>query len=85
MSDITEQTLEGELKALIAGIVEIDPGKLTPEASFVEDLGMDSMMALEILASVEKKYALKIPEDNLAKISSLKQVVELVKELMGKK
>lgn len=85
MSDNNDQSLEGELRALIAGIVEIDPGKITSEASFVEDLGMDSMMALEILASVEKKYALKIPEDNLAKISSLKQVVELVKELVGKK
>ena len=76
------QTLEGELKDLIAEIVEIDKVKITPDASFVEDLGMDSMMALEILASIEKKYGLRIPEENLVKITSLAEVVKLVREFV---
>lgn len=48
-------TLENELKEIVAKIVEVDPEKITPEARFVEDLGMDSMMALEILAAIEKR------------------------------
>ncbi len=84
MAEINTQVIENELKTLIAGIVEMDEAKITPEANFVEDLGMDSMMALEILASVEKKYSLRIPEENLAKISNLKQVTGLVTEFMGK-
>ena len=78
-------TLEKELKALIAEIIEVEEDKITLEASFVEDLGMDSMMALEILAATEKKYGLKIPEEYLTKITNLKQVVEVTKELMSKK
>jgi len=78
MPEIIPETLEGELRGIVADIVEIDEGKITPEANFVEDLGMDSMMALEILATVEKKYKLKIPEENLTKLTDLKQVVELV-------
>ena len=77
--------LEKELRTLIAEIVELEEEKITPDASFVEDIGMDSMMALEILAAIEKKYSLKIPEEYLTKITSLKQVVEVTKELMGKK
>jgi acyl carrier protein len=76
--------LEEELRAIIAEIVEIEPEKVTPEANFVEDLGMDSMMALEILASIEKRYKLKIPDEKLTKITNLTQVIELVTEYLNK-
>ena len=84
MGKIDKNTLENDLKKLIAEIVEIEPDKITPDANFVEDLGMDSMMALEILASVEKKYKLRIPEENLVKITNLNKIVELVDKLLNK-
>lgn len=84
MATIDAKKLEDELRSLIAEIVEIEPEKITPDASFVEDLGMDSMMALEILASIEKKYKLRIPEENLIKIADLNKVVELVGKLLNK-
>ena len=80
MAKVQEEVLEKELKALIAEIVEIEEEKITQDASFVEDLGMDSMMALEILAAMEKKYKLKIPEENLNKMASLKQVIEIINQ-----
>jgi len=80
----SNNNLMQDVKSIIAKIVEIDPEKITPDASFVEDLGMDSMMALEILASIEKKYKLRIPEENLAKITTLKQVTELVDGFLKK-
>ena len=84
MSKIEEGVLKDDLKKLIAEIVEVEPDKITPDANFVEDLGMDSMMALEILASVEKKYKLRIPEENLTKITNLNKVVELVDKFLNK-
>jgi acyl carrier protein len=84
MGKIDKNILENDLKKLIAEIVEIDPEKITSEANFVEDLGMDSMMALEILASIEKKYKLRIPEENLTKIANLNKVVELVDKFLNK-
>ncbi len=74
--------LENEVRALIAEIVEIEPEKITPEAKFVEDLGMDSMMSLEILGSLEKKYKIRIPEENLPKMTNFRQVLDLLNELM---
>lgn len=79
------KNLESEIKAIVSEITEVEPEKITPEANFIEDLGMDSMMALEILASIEKKYKLKIPEENLMKITNLKQVTKLVNGFLGKK
>lgn len=84
MPELNHEALEKELRSLIAEIVELEEDKVAPEANFVEDLGMDSMMALEILASIEKKYKLKIPEENLTKIINLKQVVELVSGFLNK-
>ncbi|NQT07177.1 MAG: acyl carrier protein [Candidatus Omnitrophica bacterium] len=82
MPKIQKNVLEKEITALIAEIVETDIAKVTPEASFVEDLGMDSMMALEILAALEKRYKLKIPEENLTKMANLSQVIEVVNRFM---
>ncbi len=84
MAKIDMQNLEKEIKSIVAEITEIEPEKIALEASFIEDLGMDSMMALEILASIEKKYKLKIPEENLMKITNLKQTVELVSSFLNK-
>ncbi len=82
MPKVNNEVLEKELKALISEIVEIEEEKITPEASFVEDLGMDSMMALEIMAATEKKYKLKIPEENLTKMTNLSQVIKIISQFM---
>ncbi len=68
-----------EVKNLIADIIEIDADKIDPDAHLVEDLDMDSMMALEILASLEKKFKIRIPEEDLPKITSANAVTDLVK------
>ena len=77
--------LEKEIRSIVSNILEIDEGKITPDAKFVEELGMDSMMALEILASVEKKYKIKIPEEYLTKVTSLKSMIEIAKKIMDKR
>jgi acyl carrier protein len=84
MPEIDTKKLENELKTIIAEIVEIDYDKITAEANFVEDLGMDSMMALEILAAIEKKYKLRIPEENLPKVTTLNKTIEIVNKFLNK-
>lgn len=84
MPTIDSKKLGNEIRAIIAEIVEVEPEKITPQASFVEDLGMDSMMALEILASIEKKYKIKIPEENLTKITNLNKVVAIAEKFLNK-
>lgn len=83
MGDV--KTIESEIKEIIAKILEIEPEKITPDARFVEDLGMDSMMALEIVASIEKKYKISIPEEYLTKLTNLREVVEVAKQFIDKK
>lgn len=79
------QDLENEIKSIIAEVTEQDIEGITPDAKFVEDLGMDSMMALEIMAAMEKKYRITIPEEKLPLMRTLSETVGIVKEYMGKK
>lgn len=72
---------EEVIKNIIAEIAEVDKKKIKPGANFVEDLNIDSMMALEILTAIEKMYKIEIPEESLPKMTSLKEVMKLVKGL----
>lgn len=85
MDPIATDNLEKEIRTIIGSILEIDEGKIGLNTRFMEELGMDSMMALEILASIEKKYKIKIPEEYLTKVTSLNNMVEITKKIMDKK
>ena len=82
MPEINGQELVQAIRNIIVEITETEPEKITMEAKFVEDLGMDSMMALEILAAIEKKYKVQIPEDKLVRLTNLKETIALTKEYL---
>ncbi len=79
------QNVENEIRELIAGIIEKSPEEIKPESRFFEDLGVDSMMALEILAAIEKKYKIMIPEEKLPEIRTLSATIQIAKEYLAKK
>ena len=85
MANLTKEILSRDLREMVAEILEIEPGTIDGDAGFVKDLGMDSMMALEILAGIEKKYRIIVPEDSLPKFTSLNKTVEIVQSVMGDK
>lgn len=77
-----DEQMKKEIKKKVAEITELSEDKLKEDAKFVEDLGVDSMMALEIVASLEKKYKVVIPEDQIPKVRSLNDIYELLDKLM---
>ena len=86
MADSKSQLdVETDIRQLVAEVLEVDPNEIENHANFVKDLGMDSMMALEILAGIEKKYRIVIPEDMLPKFTSLNETIAIVKKLLPNK
>ena len=79
------QDLENEMRAMIAEIIEKEPAEVTLDARFFEDLGVDSMMALEILAAMEKKYKIAIAEEKMAQLTTLRATMAVAKEYLDKK
>lgn len=79
------QNIEEEIKNIIAEVLEKDSGEILPDAKFFEDLGVDSMMALEIMAAIEKKYKITIPEEKLAQLTTLNETVAVAKQYLTNK
>lgn len=73
--------IEEEIKKIVSEITEIELDKITPEADFFTDLGVDSLKAIEIVAALEKKYRVVIPEKDIPKIRTIKQILEYTKGL----
>ena len=80
MGEKNFEQIKKEVKSIISEIIEVPESKLTEEARFVEDLDVDSMRALEIVASIEKKYKVAIPEDQIRTLRSLKNIYDLLEE-----
>ncbi len=80
MDKVKFDEIKKEVKKKVSEIIEISEDKLTEEVKFVEDLGVDSMMAIEIVASIEKKYKVIVPEGDIPKIQSLKDVYALLEK-----
>ena len=79
------EKLKEEIKKIVSEISEVPQEELKEDARFVEDLGIDSMMALEIVANIEKKYKVVIPEEEIPKIRSLKDVYNIMEKLLKTK
>jgi len=72
--------LKEELRSLIAEIAEIDD---VPDDASFKDLGIDSMMGVEIVAAIERKYQVKIEDSELAEITTLSGSMALVQKKLG--
>ncbi|MDD2689320.1 MAG: acyl carrier protein [Candidatus Omnitrophica bacterium] len=79
------QDIESEVRNLIAEVLEKDPAEIKADMRLVEDLGMDSLKALEVLVAVEKKYKITIPEEKLPALNTLDATVAIAKEFLAKK
>ncbi len=82
MSEMSRENLKEELRALVAEIAEKDE---IPDGATFKELGIDSMMGVEIVAAVERQYQIKIEDDELAGFKDLEGAYALVvKKLQAK-
>ena len=72
-----------ELREIVAAVLEIEPDELMETADFVDEYEADSLRAIEILARIEKKYKIDIPQHLLAEMRNLKAVYAIVAEAAG--
>ncbi|MFD0277034.1 acyl carrier protein [Kitasatospora sp. NPDC127111] len=67
-----------ELRALVAQVLDVDTAEVTDHARFVDDLEVDSLMALEVVVVLEKKYGVKLPESDLKQITTLRNAYDVL-------
>jgi len=85
MAEDIPQNLEDEIKQLISDITGRSVEELKPEANFWKDLGIDSIKAIEITVAIERKFKVRIRDEQIPQISTVAQAVKVVKEALRKK
>ena len=80
MSVSQEEIIAG-IAEIIEEVTGIEPSEITPEKSFVDDLDIDSLSMVEIAVQTEDKYGVKIPDEDLAGLRTVGDVVNYIQKL----
>ena len=70
--------VEQRVKEILADQLGVDVNKITAETNVVADLGADSLDLVEVLMSLEDEFNVSIPDDAIAEIKTVKQIVEYI-------
>jgi acyl carrier protein len=76
---IQQERME-ELREIACDVLELEPEEISDTSLFIEDHNADSLRAIEILARIEKKYKVEIPQSELPRMVSLSAVYEVLSE-----
>jgi len=71
-------SIKDEILEIVATVIEKEVGDISLDAHLVQEVGADSMMALEILAALEKKYHIVIPEERLKEMTTVNKIIQMV-------
>jgi acyl carrier protein len=80
MSDIASK-----VKSIIVEKLGVDESEVTPEASFTNDLGADSLDTVELIMELEKEFNVSIPDEQAENITTVGQAISYLEEQVGKK
>jgi acyl carrier protein len=73
-------TVEERVKKIIAEQLGVEEDEVTTEASFVEDLGADSLDTVELVMALEEEFSIEIPDEDAEKILTVGKALEYIKE-----
>lgn len=68
-----------KIKEIIAEQLGIDEDEVVPEASFIDDLGADSLDIVELIMAFEEAFDLEIPDEDAEKIKTVQNVIDYIK------
>lgn len=75
--------IEEKVKEFLVDDLEIDEGKIAPDALLKEDLGVDSLDFVDIVVIVEKKFGFKIKPEEMASVKTLSQFCDYIESKVG--
>jgi acyl carrier protein len=75
--------VEKEIISIISDLSGYDAEEITPESNFLKDLEVDSIKAIEITVAIEKKFKISVRDEDVPKLTTVKQAVELVENLLA--
>lgn len=75
MADIYERVVD-----IVVEELAVDPDEVTPEASFIDDLGADSLDVVELVMAFEEEFDIEIPDEDAENIQTVQNAVDYIEE-----
>jgi acyl carrier protein len=77
--DVMADNAETKVKEIIINELGVEPEKVTPEASFVEDLGADSLDTVELVMAFEEEFGIEIPDEDAEGLQTVGDAIRYLK------
>jgi len=77
------EEIQEKLKQIVIDRLDVDEDQITMEASFVEDLGADSLDIVELIMGIEEEFDIEIPDEDAEKLTTVGGALEYIKTKLG--
>jgi acyl carrier protein len=74
-----------KVTAVVAEVLELEPAEVGPDAQLIEDLGMDSVLAIDVATALEKHYKIKVPDEQMEALTTPRAIAGIVETLLAAK
>ncbi|MGE5232488.1 MAG: acyl carrier protein [Acidobacteriota bacterium] len=74
-----------KVKSIIVEQLGVEADEVTPEASFTDDLGADSLDIVELVMAFEEEFGIEIPDEDAEKIGRVKEAIDYIEQHAGSK
>ena len=75
---MSEKSISEKVKDIIVEQLGVNPEQVTDNASFIEDLGADSLDTVELVMAFEEEFGIEIPDEDAEKITRVKEAIEYI-------
>jgi len=76
-------SLEARVREIIVEQLGVSPEEAVPQASFIEDLGADSLDIVELVMAMEEEFDVEIPDEDAEKIQTVAAAIQYLREKVG--
>jgi len=77
---MADKSIEEKVKDIIVEQLGVNPEQVTPQASFIEDLGADSLDIVELVMAFEEEFSVEVPDEDAEKLQTVGDVINYIKE-----
>jgi acyl carrier protein len=81
---MAEKSIEEKVKDIIVEQLGVNPEQVTPTASFIEDLGADSLDIVELVMAFEEEFSVEVPDEDAEKLQTVGDVMKYIEEKSSK-
>jgi acyl carrier protein len=74
------EAITAQVRELIVQSLSVSPDEVRPDASFIDDLGADSLAIVELVMAIEKRFKITIPDEDAEKITTVADAVDYILE-----